>query len=70
MVVRGIVSEKELQHITAAATHYGLAMNKPGSFQTWTEDGAIWVEVDIHEDVFSYLKHSGFFDGIRESHTQ
>lgn len=67
MIVRGIVSETEVEQIKAAAAQHGLTLNKPGSFQTWTEDGAIWVEVDVHEDVFSYLNHSGFFDGSEEA---
>ena len=36
MIVRGIVSNEELERIKDASVHHRLTLGVPGSFQTWT----------------------------------
>jgi len=69
MIVRGIVSEDEFQQIKSATKQHRQTLGEPGNFHKWVEDGAIWVEIDVHQDVMSYLKQSGFFDGMQETKT-
>ena len=64
MIVRGIVSKKELERIKDAFVHHGSTLGHPGSYQTWLDGKAVWVEVDVNEDVFDYLSRTGYFDPV------
>lgn len=70
MIVKGIVSKEELERIRAVLSAHGLTEGTPDEFRTWTEETeagtAIWVEVDVHEDLGSYLSRSGFYDTGKE----
>lgn len=71
MMVRGIVSQQELEQIRSALPHHGLVEDRAGEFRTWMEDSQgeclIWVEVDVQEELGEYLARSGFFDENQES---
>ncbi len=71
MIVKGIVSKAELERIRAVLSEHGLTEGAPDGFRTWTEESeagaAIWVEVDVNEELGVYLSRSGFFDTGEES---
>ncbi len=70
MIVRGIVDVDELKRIRSILAEYALIEGRPGQFCVWMEktDGteAIWVEIDVHENLVQYLTRSGFFNTDKE----
>ena len=66
MIVRGIVTEEEKERIKQASTQHGLIHGQSGELRIWTEEThgekALWVELDVNEEMVDYLQRTGFFD--------
>jgi len=72
MIVRGIVTEKEKERIKKASTQHQLIHGRSGELRIWTEETpdekALWVELDVNEEMMDYLKRTGFFDDADTQH--